>query len=235
MFGKKKERDPSSRAGADGFIRDPGRPRDLGRDTLREPERDMKDMAPDLGTPRSPLARTELSAPPSAVTRPPLPEAPPARRLPPEIATAARRNDTRSNTGDTAEGKRLIVGRDIVLTGEIRACQKLVVEGRVEASLSESRSIEISETGVFKGSAAIETADISGRFEGDITVYGRLSLRSTGRIIGSIRYAQIEVEKGGILSGQVDILELNDMPAGTDLRPAPQMLESIEEMDDEPL
>ena len=235
MFGKKKERDPSSRAGADGFIRDPGRPRDLGRDTMREPERgEAREMMPDLSTPRSPLARTELSATPPAIARPPLPEAPPARRLPPEIATAARRSDNRSNPGET-EGKRLIVGRDIVLTGEIRACQKLVVEGRVEASLSESRSIEISETGIFKGSAAIETADISGRFEGDITVYGRLSVRSTGRIIGSIRYAQIEVEKGGILSGQVDVLELNEIPAGADLRPAPQMLEPIEEMDDEPL
>ena len=59
----------------------------------------------------------------------------------------ARRTES---IGD-AQGKKLIVGREICLTGEISACDTLVVEGRVEAELSDSRTIEIAETGVFKG------------------------------------------------------------------------------------
>ena len=42
-----------------------------------------------------------------------------------------------------SEGKKLLVGRDIFLTGEITACNRLLIEGRVEASLAESQSIEI--------------------------------------------------------------------------------------------
>ncbi|MBX7147111.1 MAG: polymer-forming cytoskeletal protein [Alphaproteobacteria bacterium] len=185
MFGKKRERDMITKPGAESA-------------QLRETNAEVK-------TSRS-FGRPDMNAGSQSGRGPDMPM---PRRLPPEIASPmARRSDLRgaNNSADSSEGKRLIVGRDIVLTGEIRACQKLVVEGRVEASLTDSRSIEIAEFGVFKGSAQIETADISGRFEGDITVHGRLTIRSTGRIVGSIHYAELEVEKGGILSGQIDIL-----------------------------
>src|SRR5690606_10605538 len=49
-----------------------------------------------------------------------------------------------------SEGSKLIVGRNIRLKGEIEACDTLVVEGYVEASMS-SRIIEIAEGGTFKG------------------------------------------------------------------------------------
>jgi cytoskeletal protein CcmA (bactofilin family) len=114
-----------------------------------------------------------------------------------------------SSAGDVNTSK-LIVGRDIILHGEIRACQNLVVEGRVEAALTDCRSIEIAASGVFKGSAHIQTADISGRFEGDIVVTNRLILRSTGRIVGTIRYGQLEIERGGVVSGQIEVLANNE-------------------------
>ena len=60
----------------------------------------------------------------------------------------------------TSEGRRLIVGREICLAGEITACDTLVVEGQVEATLQESHRIEIAETGFFKGTVDIAVADI---------------------------------------------------------------------------
>ena len=101
------------------------------------------------------------------------------------------------------EGKKLLVGRDIFLTGEITACNKLVIEGRVEASLAESQSIEITGSGHFKGTAECETADISGHFEGKLDVRKRLTIRATGEVTGEIRYGEIEIECGGIISGDI--------------------------------
>jgi cytoskeletal protein CcmA (bactofilin family) len=104
------------------------------------------------------------------------------------------------------EMRKLIVGRDISLSGEITACDVLVVEGTVEAKLRDGRNIEIAESGLFKGSVEIDEADIAGRFEGDISVRGRLRLRSTGKINGSIRYGELEVEAGGQLMGDIQVL-----------------------------
>ncbi len=99
--------------------------------------------------------------------------------------------------------RRLTVGRDISLSGEIGSCDVLIVEGTVEAKLREGRSIEVANGGLFKGSVEIDEADIGGRFEGDIAVRGRLVVRSTGRINGSVKYGELTVEPGGQLSGSI--------------------------------
>ena len=105
---------------------------------------------------------------------------------------------------EASEGTRkLTVGRDITLSGEISACDILVVEGTVEARVREGRHIEISESGLFKGTVEIDEADIAGRFEGDITVRGRLRVRSSGRIDGKVQYGELEVEAGGHIEGEV--------------------------------
>jgi cytoskeletal protein CcmA (bactofilin family) len=121
------------------------------------------------------------------------------------VSWARERTPGAGETPAPAESKKLIVGREIVLSGQITSCDRLIVEGRVEASLTESRIIEIAETGHFKGSAEIESAEIGGRFEGTLTVRERLFIRSTGKLSGKITYGQIEIEPGGEISGEVHV------------------------------
>jgi len=102
--------------------------------------------------------------------------------------------------------RKLIVGREISLSGDITACDILVVEGHIEATLRDGRHLEITEAGHFKGSVEIDEADIGGKFEGSLTVRGRLKLRSTGIIEGTISYGEIEVEAGGKLIGEIKAL-----------------------------
>lgn len=115
----------------------------------------------------------------------------------------------RSTTGreraapDGHDGKKLMVGREIMLSGQITACDRLIVEGRVEATLSDSKVIEIAESGYFKGSAEIDAADIAGTFEGNLTIRERLTIRATGRVTGQIRYGQLEIEAGGEIGGDI--------------------------------
>ena len=119
------------------------------------------------------------------------------------------------------EGKTLVVGREICLNGQIAACDKLVVEGSVEADLECCRQLDILPTGYFKGSAEIEDAEISGRFEGRLIASRRLRVRATANIVGSIEYGQIEIEAGGNISGDVQVrpLEPKDGPVTLDTRP----------------
>jgi cytoskeletal protein CcmA (bactofilin family) len=97
----------------------------------------------------------------------------------------------------------MIVGREIFLSGDIRSCNKLVVEGSVEATLHDCRDMEIAESGLFKGNAVIEHAEIRGQFEGELVVSKRLLIRSTGHVSGTISYGEIEIERGGKVSGVI--------------------------------
>lgn len=116
----------------------------------------------------------------------------------------------RTSNLSSPEGKKLIVGREIELSGNISACDKLVVEGRVEAELQDCRQIEISSTGTFKGSAAIDVAEISGIFEGTLTAQDILIVRSTGRITGTVRFGKIEIERGGEVVGDIGLCEARE-------------------------
>ncbi len=99
---------------------------------------------------------------------------------------------------------RLTVGPNIKLKGvEITDCDTLVVEGSVEATM-DSRVIEISERGAFKGSAEIDIAEIRGKFDGDLTVREKLTIFSTGKVSGRIRYGKVVIEEGGQLSGEIE-------------------------------
>jgi cytoskeletal protein CcmA (bactofilin family) len=118
-------------------------------------------------------------------------------------ATAGAAPATPARSDNHAEPKVLLIGREISLSGQITACDRVVVEGRVEAQLTESRFVEITETGQFKGSAEVEEAEVRGRFEGRLSVRGRLLIRGSGKVSGEIAYGQVEIECGGEISGTV--------------------------------
>jgi len=97
----------------------------------------------------------------------------------------------------------MIVGPGISLSGEINACDRLMIEGSVQASLQKCQHLSIAESGIFDGSAEIEEAEIRGRFEGDLVVRKRLRICAGGRVSGTISYREIEIEVGGRISGSI--------------------------------
>lgn len=126
-------------------------------------------------------------------------------------ATPAARKPAATQGGGDGEMKKLIVGRDIRLAGEITACDKLVVEGQVEADLADAQVLEIAESGLFKGRAEVDIAEVSGTFDGELTVRERLVLRATGQVKGTLRYAELEIERGGRVNGSIEEIA---QPAG---------------------
>ena len=176
----------------------------------------MAESSDDLGIPLKPV---RPAPPPPA--RPPAmpPRAPDLARAgeairPPEMPRRPGEPVVPPRRAD-GELRKLTVGREITLSGEINSCDLLVIEGSVEANLTNCRDIEIADGGLFKGEAAIEEAEIRGRFEGTLTVRKRLHIRSTGKVVGTVRYGQIEVECGGQLSGDVQMLASTEPASAT--------------------
>lgn len=121
-----------------------------------------------------------------------------------------------ANSG--VDGQKLLVGSQINMSGEIKDCDTLLVEGSVNASTIESRLVEVAPGGVLKGDARVDEAMISGQFEGSMVVTGKLVITASGSVKGTIRYGTIEIETGGRLSGNV--ASLDDADADTTLETA---------------
>ena len=172
--------------------------------------------------PLKPFSKNATHAPARPPAAPVAPTAPttadaPTRRPDPASRIAdipgVARHAERTRSGST-DSNQLVVGKDIRLKGEITACERLIVEGEVEVTLSDAEIIDVAPSGFFRGNASVVDADISGRFEGELTVHGKLTIRSTGRVNGSIRYGQIVIEPGGEITGDMRAIASDNGPVG---------------------
>jgi cytoskeletal protein CcmA (bactofilin family) len=136
------------------------------------------------------------------------PDPAPARGLmPPSAPHPVHEAPKAADKSEDRKEAKLIVGPDIKMKGvEVTDCDTLVVEGRIEATL-DSRVLQIAEKGVFSGTVAVDSAEIHGRLEGELTVRKQLVVHATGRLSGKIRYARIKVEEGAELSGEISVLD----------------------------
>jgi cytoskeletal protein CcmA (bactofilin family) len=203
MFGRKKG-GASNRPGDAAAAEDTGGAYDPADEAGYGSEYDAEDGEAITAPPLKPFARRGSHAPAKPPSVPFRGDRP---RPGVEIPRAPARGGERGRPGIEEPGKKqLTVGRDISLQGEITACDRLVVEGTVQAQLTDARTIEVAPTGTFKGSADVEEADISGRYEGDLIARGRLTVRASGRISGSVRYGALVVEEGGEITGTAEAL-----------------------------
>jgi len=127
----------------------------------------------------------------------------------PRSNTSPQESESRANPPpirpdmELARRRTMVVGREVRLSGDIKSCNRLVVEGIVEATLHDCHDLEIAESGLFRGNASSEQAEIHGRLEGELVVRKRLLIRASGHVSGTIRYGEIEIERGGKVLGTV--------------------------------
>ena len=173
--------------------------------TAADGENKAEDMP--SASPLKPFSRKGSHAPAKPPTATSFqPEIP--RRKPEIPGSPIRRPDRpQGSIGSDSDANRLVVGRDIRLSGDIMACDKLVVEGSVEGILSNARVIEVAPTGHFTGTAEVDEADISGRYDGDLIAREKLIVRAGGHIKGNVSYGRIVIESGGEVSGDMQTLE----------------------------
>lgn len=131
------------------------------------------------------------------------------RRIEPGAAPqqVARRQPESQRGLATSEGRKMVIAAEITLSGQISKCDYLVVEGGVEGMRYDGRSLEVTESGFFNGSIEVDSADIAGVFEGIMHVRGRLSIQPTGRITGTVRYGELEINAGGQVNGELQSIQ----------------------------
>ncbi|MDX2094811.1 MAG: polymer-forming cytoskeletal protein [Alphaproteobacteria bacterium] len=164
------------------------------------------------------------AVPATPVANPPIIQAAPVfRPAPPQAAMAAAGRpgatpspaQAPSASGEAARptpatpvnrgtAKRILtVGPEIQMKGEITSCDRVVIEGLVDATMRDVHTVELAESGALKGTAEVEDAEISGSFEGDLVVRGKLTIYASGRVRGNVTYGEIEIQRGGQISGNI--------------------------------
>lgn len=123
------------------------------------------------------------------------------------------RNTSPLSTPKNTIQRTLTVGAGISVKGAIHDAEQLVVEGTVEASQIQATDLKISEGGIFRGEIEVEHAEIHGIIDGTLTVRNSLVIHSTGQVLGKAKCKRLQVEDGGQVSGQIEMITLTPSAA----------------------
>jgi cytoskeletal protein CcmA (bactofilin family) len=100
------------------------------------------------------------------------------------------------------------IGKTVVIRGEVKGSEDLIVDGRVEGTvnLSESR-LTIGPTANVAADLTAKDILIMGQVQGNIVASGRVELRAGCQVVGDIRALRLAVEDNAVFRGKVDLTQ----------------------------
>jgi len=100
------------------------------------------------------------------------------------------------------------IGKTVIIRGEIKGSEDLMIDGRVEGT------VHLSDNRLTIGSSAIVTADVSakdvlvlGRVQGNVVASGRVELRAGCVVEGDVHAVRLAIEDNAIFRGKVDLTQ----------------------------
>jgi cytoskeletal protein CcmA (bactofilin family) len=100
------------------------------------------------------------------------------------------------------------IGKTVVICGEVKGSEDLIVDGRVEGtvSLAENR-LTIGPSANVAADLAAKDVLIQGRVQGNVVATGRVELRAGCSVEGDIRALRLAVEDNAVFRGKVDLTQ----------------------------
>ena len=101
------------------------------------------------------------------------------------------------------------IGKTVVIRGEVKGSEDLIVDGRVEGtvSLSESR-LTVGPNANVEADLSAKDVLILGQVQGNVIASGRVELRAGCVVEGDIRALRLAVEDNAVFRGKVDLTQV---------------------------
>ena len=100
----------------------------------------------------------------------------------------------------------LFVGEGVIVKGTFEVPEMAVVAGLVEGELN-TKEVLVDTSGIVNGRINAEVVEIRGEVTQGLHVTNHLNVRSSAKITGLTQYAEMSVEKGAKLSGELRVID----------------------------
>ena len=126
-----------------------------------------------------------------------------------------------------------VIGSHTVISGNLEGDEDLTIEGRVEGTISLSRTLTIEVNGVVHANINVRNAVISGVLVGNVEAEDSVHITEEGRVMGDISAPRVILVDGASFRGSIDMgefdIERGDLPQGMTretVRAAPRAVSS---------
>jgi cytoskeletal protein CcmA (bactofilin family) len=106
---------------------------------------------------------------------------------------------------DTPQGSN-ILGKGILVKGEIHSGEPLTIEGEVQGSINiPEHRLTIAGNAKVRAKVKAREIEVQGAFDGQVEVREKTYIRNGAQFIGDIHSGSIVIEDGGYINGNVDL------------------------------
>ncbi|HSM92822.1 MAG TPA: polymer-forming cytoskeletal protein [Anaeromyxobacteraceae bacterium] len=112
-----------------------------------------------------------------------------------------------------------IIGESILINGSLSGDEDLTVRGRVEGTVTLTKTLVVEPTGIVKAEVQVRNCVISGVVVGNVTASESIEITREGRMIGDINAPRVIIVDGASFRGRVDMGEV-DVGGERPARPA---------------
>jgi cytoskeletal protein CcmA (bactofilin family) len=102
----------------------------------------------------------------------------------------------------SVEQVRSFIGQDLSIIGDVLGRGVVEIQGVVQGTVS-APNIHVHQGGHVRGAVKADRASVDGTVEGRVAVKNLISIGSSGRVSGDVRYGQLALAEGGDLSADV--------------------------------
>ncbi len=102
-----------------------------------------------------------------------------------------------------------IIGESILINGSLNGDEELTVRGRVEGTLTLTKTLVVEPTGVVKAEVQVKNCVISGAVVGNVTATESVEITKEGRMVGDISAPRVIIVDGASFRGRIDMGEVN--------------------------
>lgn len=102
-----------------------------------------------------------------------------------------------------------IIGESFLVNGSLNGDEDLTVRGRIEGTLTLTKTLVVEPTGVVKAEVQVKSCVISGAVIGNLTATESVEITKEGRMIGDISAPRVIIVDGASFRGRIDMGEIN--------------------------
>jgi len=113
------------------------------------------------------------------------------------------------------------IGKSVLIRGEVKGSEDLIVDGRIEGtvSLSESR-LTIGPNAVLAADLTAKDVLVLGQVQGNIVATGRVELRAGCQVTGDVHALRLAIEDNAVFRGKVDLTQVPASSAAAPSKPS---------------
>jgi len=102
-----------------------------------------------------------------------------------------------------------IIGESILISGSLNGDEDLTVRGRVEGTLTLTRTLVVEPTGIVKAEVQVKNCVIAGVVVGNVTASESVEITKEGRMVGDIAAPRVIIVDGASFRGRIDMGEVD--------------------------